>query len=80
MIASTTAIVFEPGWRWIASVTTCRSSYQLPIRSFSTPSTICPRSPSVTGEPLRYATIMVRYAAASKSCPFACTVSDWWTP
>ena len=44
LTASTTAIVFEPGWRWIASVTTCLSSYQFPIRSFSTPSTTFPRS------------------------------------
>ena len=80
LTASTTAIVFEPGCLWIASVTTCLSSYQFPIRSFSTPSTTFPRSPSVTGEPLRYATIIVRYAAASKSWPFACTVRDWWTP
>ena len=53
--ASTTATVFVPGWRWIASVIPRSPLNQLAILSFSTESIARPTSRTRTGIPFWYA-------------------------
>ena len=49
----TTSMTLAPGWRWMSMMTAGVPWYQPPVRSFSSPSTICAMSPMVTGAPLR---------------------------
>ena len=79
-MASTTSTVLVPGWRWIARITERSSLYQLATLSVCTPSTTRPSSSSRTGEPLRYATMSGRKAAAFWSWPVAMTLNIWWVP
>ena len=55
--ASTTATVFVPGWRWMASVIPRSPLNQLAILSFSTQSIARPTSRTRTGMPFRYVTM-----------------------
>ena len=53
LTASTTSMVFVPGWRWIARTMPRLSLNQAASLSLCTLSITVPISPSRTGEPLR---------------------------
>ena len=80
LTASTTSIVFESGWRAIASTIDRFPWNHAACLSFSTPSTTFAISPRRTGAPPRQATIRGRYAAAFRSRPFVWTASAFSGP
>jgi len=53
LIASTTSIVFAPGWRWMSSSTARSPWNHAACSASSTPSMAVPTSRSSTGAPLR---------------------------
>ena len=60
LIESTTSMVLVPGWRWMARMTARSSLYHDATLSVWTLSMTRPSCSSLTGEPLRYATMRGR--------------------
>ena len=80
LISSITSIVFEPGWRMIATLIAGSPRYQLPSRTLEMLSITFATSPTRTGAPLRYAMIWRRNAAAFCSCPSVWMIAASSTP